>query len=190
MFSGLVQDIGEIRQIDGCNITIATKIAGLKIGDSIACDGCCLTVVELNDGEFCVQVSPETISKTTIGAWSRGDRVNLEPCLKVGDEIGGHFVSGHIDGIAEVIAINKVDEFYKFTIKADKDLMPLIAKKGSVALCGVSLTINDVFEDSFDVMIIPHTMENTTFGFAAPMQQLHIEVDLLARYAARILEAR
>lgn len=189
MFTGLVKDIGSVRQINGEKLFIESKLPNLKIGDSIACNGCCLTVTELDGSKFCVQASPETISKTAIGEWKTGTEINLEPSLKVGDEIGGHFVSGHVDGLAQLVSIQTDDEFRKLTLRAPQNLMKLIAQKGSVALDGISLTINNVGDDNFDVMIIPYTFKNTNLKNAKEGQFLHIEVDLLARYAARILEA-
>ncbi len=185
MFTGLIQDIGAVQARAKARLVLATTLQGLKIGDSVACAGVCLTLVEVRAGAFVVEVSPETLDKTLIGTWEVGTRVNLEPALHVGETLGGHFVSGHVDGVAEVIDIVGEDEFYRLSVRPPLDLMPLIAPKGCVALDGISLTINAVLDDRFEVMIIPHTWEHTTLSRG--LGPIHIEADLLARYAARIL---
>lgn len=195
MFSGIVQDIGEVVKIDQLrgdkSFTIKANIdlSAIQIGASIACSGCCLTLVEKdeNAGTFLVEASNETLSKTNLGEWQMGTNMNLETSLRVGDEIGGHFVFGHVDGLAELLSIDPDGGSYKLQIKPPSDFLPYIAAKGSVTLDGVSLTVNDVKEDVFSINIIPHTWEVTTFNALAPGHRFHLEVDMLARYVQNML---
>ena len=189
MFTGLVQDVGTVAARKGCRLTIATALPGLALGDSVACAGCCLTVVEVGAGAFVVEVSPETLARTHIGAWGPGTKVNLESALCAGDPMGGHIVTGHIDGLARLLSVEEEGEFRRMAFAAPADLAPLIAPKGSLALDGVSLTVNGVDGPRFDVMIIPHTWENTTLSLLRPGDPVHIEADILARYAARAVAA-
>ena len=174
MFTGLVQDKGRVRSIDNqggdLRITIETGLDMTRhdIGASICCSGCCLTVVEKGADWFAVDVSAESLSKTVIGSWTEGASVNLEPSLRLGDEMGGHIVSGHVDGLAHIRSIEPLGDSHVLTIEAPGDLMPMIAPKGSVALDGISLTVNDVLADAFTVNIIPHTWEVTTLGACGP----------------------
>ncbi|MEZ5778155.1 MAG: riboflavin synthase [Paracoccaceae bacterium] len=196
MFTGIVSDIGEVialRQEGDLRARIATSypIAGIDIGASISCDGVCLTVIETgNDprGWFDVQISAETVTRTNIGrnGWAVGKRLNLERALKVGDELGGHIVSGHVDGVAEIVSMRDEGDSTRFTFRAPAALAGFIAPKGSVALNGTSLTVNEVEGAEFGVNIIPHTKEVTTWGNAAVGDLVNLEIDTLARYVARM----
>lgn len=201
MFTGLIQDVGTVTArgdaAGGARLTIATSLEGVAVGDSVACAGCCLTATRISPpsqgaargGSFTAEVSPETLARTHIGAWTPGTRVNLEPSLRAGDPMGGHFVSGHVDGLATLERVEEEGEFRRLTIAAPQALAPLIAPKGSVALDGISLTVNGADGPRFDVMIIPHTWDHTTLSTTPVGGQMHIEADMLARYAARILES-
>lgn len=162
-----------------------TKVA---IGASVCHAGCCLTVIEKDGDVYAVDVSNETLSKTTLGEWTKGTKINLEPSLKVGDELGGHIVSGHVDGVATITAIEKEGDSHRLTIAAPETLAKFIAPKGSVALNGISLTVNEVSGNQFGINIIPHTWDVTTLGTAKVGDKLNIEIDLMARYAARLME--
>lgn len=196
MFTGLVQDIGAVEAVtdmeQGRRIKIAAPKLDLsreKIGASIACSGCCLTVTSKTERSFEVEVSSETLSKTNIGSWSAGMPVNLEASLRMGDELGGHLVYGHVDGLAAISAIAQDGACFHLTIRPQSpDLMRFIAPKGSIALDGVSLTVNAVNDEQFTVMIIPHTWQNTTLSNARAGDTCHIEIDMLARYVARLAE--
>jgi riboflavin synthase len=200
LFTGIVNDIGEVLEVsdkaDGLRrLTIACGYDpdGIDIGASIACSGICLTVVERgragNRASLAVDTAAETLQVTTAGAWSRGTRLNLERSLRLGDELGGHLVSGHVDGIAELIEREDLSDMAKLTLRVPSELARFIAPKGSVALDGVSLTVNEVAADRFSVLIIPHTLKVTTFGGLRSGSQLNLEVDQMARYAARLLQA-
>ena len=198
MFTGIVTDMGEILTLDRqgeltARIGTAYDVAGIDIGASIACDGVCLTVVAKGTDPrpwFQVQISAETVSKTNIGhnGWVPGRRVNLERALKVGDELGGHIVSGHVDGVAEVIAARDEGESLRLTFRAPEALARFIAPKGSVALNGTSLTVNEVEGRDFGVNLIPHTRTVTTWGNVAVGDAVNLEVDTMARYVARLRE--
>jgi riboflavin synthase len=195
MFTGIITDLGRVRRVergDGLELTIATAydIAAIELGASICCSGCCLTVVSLKDGAFRAQASGETLSCSTLGEWQAGTPVNLERSLKLGDEFGGHIVSGHVDGVAEIVARRPDAESVRFTIRAPADFAALVASKGSVALDGISLTVNEVSGREFGVNIIPYTLAHTSLGEAQPGQKLNFEIDPIARYVARLLEAR
>jgi riboflavin synthase len=195
MFTGIITDLGRVRRVergDGLELTIATAydIASIELGASICCSGCCLTVVSLEDGAFRVQASGETLSCSTLAGWQAGTPVNLERSLKLGDEFGGHIVSGHVDGVAEIVARRPDAESVRFTIRAPADFAALVASKGSVALDGISLTVNEVSGREFGVNIIPYTLAHTSLGEAQPGQKLNFEIDPIARYVARLLEAR
>lgn len=193
MFTGIITDIGTVHSIENkegdWRVCIRTSfdLTQTDIGASIACSGCCLTVVEKTDGAFYVDVSAESLSKTNIGSWETGIKINLEQALKMGDELGGHIVSGHVDGLATVHSIKAENDSWRIVFDAPKELAGMIAPKGSVALNGVSLTVNEVDDTQFGVNIIPHTWENTTFGGLQEGQKAHLEVDMLARYVARAL---
>lgn len=196
MFTGIITDVGEVLALDQAGdlrARIATRypVAGIDIGASIACDGVCLTVVASGEkprGWFDVQISAETISKTNLGGWRPGRRINLERALKVGDELGGHIVSGHVDGVAEIVAMRDEGDSTRFTFRAPGALAGFIAPKGSVALNGTSLTVNEVAGAEFGVNIIPHTKAVTTWGEARVGDRVNIEIDTLARYVARLRE--
>ena len=197
MFTGIVTDLGSIAAVTNtvagardCRFRIGTAydMASVDHGASIACNGCCLTVVEKTADSFTVDVSQETLDKTTLGAWKTGDKVNLERPLKVGDELGGHLVLGHVDGVATVKAIREEAGSKRYTIVPPKDFAKFVAAKGSVCLDGVSLTVNEVDADSFGVNIIPHTLAVTTFGGLKIGSRLNMEIDTLARYVARLLQ--
>ncbi|MGR3614567.1 MAG: riboflavin synthase [Paracoccaceae bacterium] len=194
MFTGIVTDLGEIvelRQAGDLQARIRTSYdtSGIDIGASIASDGVCLTVVALGDDWYDVQISAETVSKTNLGDWAMGKRVNLERALKVGDELGGHIVSGHVDGVAEIIAMQDEGDSTRITFRAPKELARFIASKGSVALNGTSLTVNEVDGDTFGINVIPHTQDVTTWGGVAIGDKVNLEIDTLARYVARLAEA-
>lgn len=194
MFTGLVQDIGEIISVKRKNndvrlrIGCALDLKAEKIGASICCSGVCLTAVEIGPDWFDVEVSAESLSKTVIGTWEKGTKVNLEPSLRLGDELGGHFVFGHVDGVATLAGIEQDGESWRLTIKPPRDLMGYIAPKGSVSLNGVSLTVNEVDADTFGVNIIPHTWDKTNLSTLQKGDRMHIEIDMLARYVARMVE--
>lgn len=193
MFTGIVTDIGTVQQIERAGdwrVRIATSYdtGGIDIGASIASDGVCLTVIALGEGWYDVQVSGETVSATNLGAWDVGHRVNLERALRVGDELGGHIVSGHVDGVAEVTAIVEDGDSTRVTLRAPVALARFIASKGSVALNGTSLTVNDVQGGHFGVNFIPHTKQVTTWGEVKIGDNINLEIDTLARYVARLAE--
>ena len=200
MFTGIVTDIGEVIGVAERFVGRRFRIAcaydadGIVLGASIACAGPCLTVVGTGrDGGgrswFEVEASPETLARTTVGDWRDGTRVNLERALRLGDELGGHLVTGHIDGVAEVLERLQQADMADFAIRAPAALAPYVAEKGSVALDGTSLTVNGVEGDVFRVMLIPHTLEVTTWGERQAGDRVNLEVDLLARYVARLREA-
>jgi len=199
MFTGIVTDVGEVLAVEeraeglrrlmiGC----AYESSSIAIGASIACSGVCLTAVETarkgNRDTFAVDAAAETLRLTTVGRWRAGTRINLERSLKMGDELGGHLVSGHVDGLAEVATREDLTGMARFTLRVPNPLAKFIAQKGSVALDGVSLTVNEVTDDTFSVLIIPHTLSVTTFGGLRTGDQLNLEVDVMARYAARLME--
>ena len=193
MFTGIIQNIGTVKSIakDGdWRIVIETglDLSATPIGASICCSGCCLTVVEKGADWFAVDVSGESLSKTIIGSWAEGARINIEPSLKLGDELGGHIVSRHVDGLAELVSVEEEGDSYRLKLRAPQELAKFIAPKGSVTLDGISLTVNEVEGDVFGVNIIPHTWENTTLSDLKPGARLNIEIDMLARYVARQLE--
>lgn len=195
MFTGIVTDMGRIRSIEkkgDTRIVIETAYdaATIDLGASIACDGCCLTVIERGtDGGqnwFAVEASQETLDCTTLGNWKEGTRINLERALKVGDELGGHIVSGHVDGVGRIADIRPDGDSKRFTFEAPDDLKKFIAEKGSVTLNGTSLTVNEVQGNRFGVNIIPHTQAVTTWGAAKAGDAVNLEIDMLARYVARL----
>jgi riboflavin synthase len=193
MFTGIITDIGRVTRLDrqgDLRATIATQydMATVDIGASIACNGVCLTVVEKAAGWFSVDASAETLSKTTLGGWTEGVRVNLERALRLGDELGGHIVSGHVDGLAEITSMRDEGGSTRFTFRISPALARFIAPKGSVALDGTSLTVNEVDGTSFGVNIIPHTKAHTTWGILQVGDRVNLEIDTLARYVARLAE--
>ena len=193
MFTGIITDIGTVRAVTKAGDTrfdIGTgfDMAGVALGASISCNGCCLTVIEKGMDWFAIQASTETLSKTTLGNWKPGARINLERALKIGDELGGHIVSGHIDGVGEIIQVKPEGDSRRFRFRVPHELARFIAAKGSVAIDGTSLTVNEVESNLFGVNIIPHTMSVTTWGEARDGQAVNIEIDMLARYVARLTE--
>jgi len=197
MFTGIVTDVGKVRHLEkrgDTHIVIDTRydVSQVEIGASIACAGCCLTVVEkgaADDRWFAVTASAETLSKTTLGQWKVGDAINLERSLRVGDELGGHIVTGHVDGVAGLLSVTPEGESVRMEFQAPAEIVRFIAPKGSVALDGASLTVNTVEGERFGVNIIPHTLEVTTFGALKPKMRVNLEIDLLARYVARLVNA-
>jgi len=195
MFTGIVTDVGTVRSAEqrgDLRLVISTgfNLAGVELGASIACSGVCLTVVDKGDDWFAVDVSGETVSKSAADRWREGARLNLERALRLGDELGGHIVTGHVDAVEEVVDTRADGDSMRVEVGLPSDLAPMIAPKGSVTLDGVSLTVNDVRENSFSVNIIPHTAQHTTLGTLKADQQLNVEVDVLARYIDRMLAAR
>ncbi|WP_043773932.1 riboflavin synthase [Roseivivax isoporae] len=193
MFTGIVTDVGEIRELEQrgdlrARIQTAYDTRTVDLGASIACDGVCLTVVRTGADWFDVEISAETVSKSNLGAWSVGYRVNLERALKVGDELGGHIVSGHVDGTAEVVGIRDEGDSTRVTLRAPEALARFIAPKGSVALNGTSLTVNEVDGTTFGINFIPHTKQVTTWGAVEEGDLVNLEIDTLARYVARLSE--
>src|SRR3954453_9772077 len=197
MFPGIVPDVGEVLTVEEraeglrrLTISCAYDPASIVIGASISCSGVCMTAVATGANSFSVDAAAETLKVTTVGNWRTGTRVNLEPSLKMGDELGGHLVSGHVDGLAELIKREDLTDMARLTLRVPKPLARFISQKGSVALNGVSLTVNDVGPHTFSVLIIPHTLSITTLGALKPGDALNLEVDVMARYAARLMEAR
>jgi riboflavin synthase len=201
MFTGIVTDLGEVRSVEArannlSRLTIACSYprAELIDGASMACSGVCLTVVGAGEeggrSWFAVDAADETLARTTVGRWRHGTRVNLERPLKLDDELGGHLVAGHVDGLASVVAREDMTDMARFVLRAPAELARFIAAKGSVALDGVSLTVNTVEGDTFSVLIIPHTLAVTALGALRKGDDVNLEIDTMARYAARLLEGR
>tara|TARA_R110002111_G_scaffold127623_1_gene192549 strand:+ start:69 stop:665 length:597 start_codon:yes stop_codon:yes gene_type:complete len=195
MFTGIVTDIGRVRSIEqrgDTRLTIETAYdtASIDIGASISHSGACLTVVDKGPGWFAIDASAETLACTTLGDWRQGTRINLERAMRLGDELGGHIVSGHVDGVGQVVARQPEGDSVRFTFEVPADLAPFIAPKGSVCLDGVSLTVNEVAGNSFGVNLIPHTLTHTTLGEAQVGTRVNVEIDMLARYVARLTEMR
>lgn len=201
MFTGIVTDIGTVEKITPLNEGVSLRIATaydpetIELGASIACSGVCLTVVALpekgsNNHWFEVEAWEEALRLTTISSWINGTRINLERSLKLGDEMGGHLVSGHIDGQAEIVSVQEEGDAVRFTLRAPEKLAPFIAEKGSVALDGTSLTVNAVNGNEFDVLLIRHSLQVTTWGIRQAGDMVNIEIDQLARYAARLSQFR
>lgn len=199
MFTGIVTGLGLVREIQPLGSTSDMRLvigapwpdtAAIPLGASIACSGCCLTAVEIGADWFAVTASAETLSKTTLGVWAVGSRVNLERPLKVGDELGGHIVSGHVDGVGRVLSATPEHGSVRWVFEVPRDLARFIAPKGSVAVDGVSLTVNEVSGETFGVNIIPHTAQVTRFGELCPGDAVNIEIDTVARYVGRLTEYR
>ncbi len=193
MFTGIVTDVGRILEAEQrgdlrARIETRYDMSRVDMGASIACDGVCLTVVGKGDGWFDVDISAETVSKTNLTSWAPGKRVNLERSLRVGDELGGHIVSGHVDGVAEVISLQDEGDSTRVVLRAPEHLARFIASKGSVALNGTSLTVNEVDGCDFGINFIPHTKQVTTWGDVAVGDHVNLEIDTLARYVARMRE--
>lgn len=200
MFTGIVSALGKVTAVEALDgltrLTVESSYdpAGVEIGASIAHDGCCLTVVETQSHQggmrHVVEVAPESLALTTMGDLKQGDQVNLERSLRVGDELGGHIVQGHVDGLGEVLSVTKDGEGWRIRIKPPHAITHLIAAKGSIAIAGVSLTVNEVDDDGFGVLIIPHTWAVTTLSRLKAGDKVNLEADMMARYAARLVEAR
>lgn len=196
MFTGIITDVGQVRHVEkrgDTHIVIATHydVGAIDIGASIACSGVCLTVVDKGGSQdrwFAVTASGETLSKTTIGGWKTGDAINLERPLRLGDELGGHIVAGHVDGAAELVGMAPEGESRRMAFAVPAEFARFIAPKGSVALDGVSLTVNEADGTRFGVNIIPHTLKVTTLGGLKPGARVNLEVDLMARYVARLAQ--
>ncbi|HZZ31246.1 MAG TPA: riboflavin synthase [Phenylobacterium sp.] len=194
MFTGIVTDVGRVRSVRETNrdrrfeIETAFDLATLDIGASISHAGCCLTVVEKGQNWFAVEVSGETLGVTTLDNWKEGRRINLERAARVGDELGGHIVSGHVDGIGEVLSVESEGGSHRVRIRSPRPLHRFIAPKGSITVEGVSLTVNEVEDDVFGVNLIPHTWDVTTLGELTPGSRVNLEIDMLARYLARFQE--
>lgn len=200
MFTGIVTALGEVKAVERLgglsrlSLSAPYNAADVAIGASIAHEGCCLTVVQATpekDGlRYVVEVAPESLALTTLGALKAGDRVNLERSLRVGDELGGHMVQGHVDGLGDVLSVTRDGESWRLKIKPPASINHLVAPKGSIAINGVSLTVNEVDADGFGVLIIPHTWSVTTLSRLKAGDKVNLEADMMARYAARLIEAR
>jgi riboflavin synthase len=197
MFTGIVTALGRVRAIqpigDGQDMRLVIEApwpdtASIAIGASIACSGCCLTAVEVNGDSFAGDASAETLACTILGGWTVGSQINLERSLRIGDELGGHMVSGHVDGVGEAMSATAENGSMRWLFRVPKALARFIAVKGSVAVNGVSLTVNEVQDDTFGVNVIPHTASVTGFGILQPGDKVNIEIDMLARYVARLAE--
>lgn len=200
MFTGIITNIGTVESVQagaqGKRLSISCDYPpqSIALGASIACNGVCLTVVEVGETQegsyFEAELSPETLAKTTGGSWTVGTHLNLERALKLGDELGGHMVAGHVDGVGEITSITPRGDYYQVVISSPQSLMPFLAPKGSVTVDGVSLTVNSVTQTSCSLMIIPHTWNHTVFHYYREGTQVNLEVDLIARYVKRMLETR
>jgi riboflavin synthase len=193
MFTGIITDVGRVVSVADRGdhrfvLATAFDTTGIDLGASIACSGCCLTVVEKETGRFAVDASAETLSVTTLGDWREGTAVNLERALRVGDELGGHIVSGHVDGVGTVVSVRPEGTSRRIDFEAPLALARFIASKGSIAVDGVSLTVNEVDGRRFGTNIIPHTLSHTTFHDLAPGRRVNLEIDMLARYVARLMQ--
>jgi len=193
MFTGIITDLGTVRLVSprgDTRLEIGTGFdtTSIALGASIACSGVCLTVIDKGPHWFAVTVSAETLSRTTIGGWREGTRANLERALKVGDELGGHIVSGHVDCVGTIASVTPDGSSRRFSIEAPDRFHRYVAEKGSIAVDGVSLTVNEVEGNRFGVNLIPHTLSVTTLGLVVPGERVNLEVDMLARYVARLLE--
>ena len=196
MFTGIISDIGELVQLQDGHFTIRCGYAAdsIAIGASIACDGACLTATEVAAATggclFKVDVSNETLARTTLGGWKIGQRINLERALRAGDELGGHIVAGHVDGVGRIAEVRADGSSRRITVEAPAALAGYLASKGSIALDGISLTVNEVEKDRFGINIVPHTLTHTTLGAKKPGDRVNLEADVLARYVARAMELR
>ena len=195
MFTGIVTDIGQIEHIEHrgdlrVKISCSYAVDQIPIGASICCSGACLTVVSKGKNWFCVDVSKATLDATVLGNWKKGTSINLEQSLKLGEELGGHLVTGHVDGVADLVEREEVGDSWKLRFKAPDALKDFIAEKGSITLNGVSLTVNEVFNNVFTVNIIPHTWDFTTFKNLNVGRKVNLEIDIIARYVARLMNKR
>jgi riboflavin synthase len=195
MFTGLISDVGTVERVaprqGGARLTVrpaAMKVEELALGESIACSGCCLTVAERGAGLVSFDVVPETLARTTVGAWRPGTRVNLERALALGDRLGGHVVAGHVDAVGEVLARAPEGQGVRLTVSLPASLAPLVAEKGSIAVDGISLTVARAHRDRFELALIPETLARTTLADASPGSRVNLEADVLARHVARLVE--
>ncbi len=193
MFTGIVTDIGEISEIslgNGAKLTLIVPFPTdmVALGASVACSGICLTVTGKGENTLSFEASEETLARTTLGSWQKGGKVNIERSLKAGDELGGHFVMGHVDATAEVLGISPLEGAINLTLSLARPMLSLVAKKGSVAVDGVSLTVNEVGKKRFEIAIIPHTGKVTTLGALKAGDKVNLEADVFARYSARLIE--
>ncbi len=193
MFTGLIQDIGRVVAVEttttDATVSLQTNklnLGTMKVGASVACNGVCLTLIEKTDTTFKVQASAETLAKTTLKDWKIHTPVNLEPSLKLGDELGGHLVYGHVDGVGKCVNVTREGEGWRFEFLVPQDLAPFIATKGSISIDGISLTVNGVRDNHFGVMIIPHTLSHTGIQYVKAGCAVNVEIDMLARYVARL----
>lgn len=190
MFTGIIENQGEVAQASGSLLAVAAKLKP-KLGASVAVNGCCLTVVEVKGTTLRFDVGPETLARTTLGALKPGDKVNVEPSLKLGDELGGHFVSGHVDATGKILVLKPWGkDFYLLRVELPKELRGMVVEKGSVAVDGISLTVVKADRSSFDVMIVPHTLANTTLGAKKAGDRVNLEADPFARYAKAALRSK
>ncbi len=193
MFTGLIQEMGRIdavtRKADGASLRLRTETlaASARIGDSIAVNGVCLTVVKRDDTTLSFDLSHETVRTTNLGRLKAGDRVNLEPALRFDSKIGGHFVTGHVDAVGTIRSRSQIGDMWRFEIEAPREVMRYVVEKGSVAVDGISLTVVDILNDGFSLVIIPHTAKVTTMGFKGPGDSVNIETDILGKYVAKLL---
>lgn len=195
MFTGIITDVGEViglEQQGDLRVRVKTSYEtnGIDLGASVCCSGVCLTVVEKKAGLLGFDVSGETLSRTNLGGWAEGSKINMERSLRVGDELGGHIITGHIDGVGEIISIVEDGGSKVFKFSYPDGLAKFIAEKGSVAINGTSLTVNGVADDGFDVNLVPHTQEMTIFGHASVGDKVNVEIDVLARYLDRMQQVR
>ncbi|MFL5261037.1 MAG: riboflavin synthase [Anaeromyxobacteraceae bacterium] len=195
MFTGLISDVGAVERVaprqGGARLTLrprAIRVDDLALGESVACSGCCLTVAERGGGLVSFDAVPETLSRTTVGAWRPGTLVNLERALAIGDRLGGHIVAGHVDGVGEILSREPEGEGARLTVSLPPALAPLVAEKGSVAIDGISLTVARAHRDRFEVALIPETLARTTLGGAAAGVKVNLEADVVARHVARLVE--
>jgi len=195
MFTGIIREIGHVISVTKTGdwtveVRAPVTVSELSIGSSVACNGVCLTTIELTDETYTVQLSTETLAKTVPDSWQEGRDINVEPSLRMGDELGGHIVSGHVDGLAKVVSRTEEQDSIRFVFKIPDEFEGFLAPKGSIALDGISLTINDVNGTFFGVNIIPHTQKATTIGLKQAGDMLNFEIDTIARYVGRMLAAR
>lgn len=190
MFSGIISTLGTVEKRTATTLLVKSKLPRQKLGASVAVNGVCLTVTKARNGINHFDVGPDTWARTNLGALDKGDRVNLEPSLKLGDEISGHFVAGHVDAVSEILSLEPWDgEFIRFKARLPRELQGLIAVKGSIAVDGISLTVTSVDQDSFEIMLVPHTLKVTTLGRREAGERVNLEADPLARYARAAVAA-
>ena len=192
MFTGLIEELGTVLGVEqvpeGIRLSVATGFTDLAHGDSVAVDGACLTAVQLQPGRFTADVSAETLQKTTLGALVKGHRVNLERPMALGERLGGHLVLGHVDGVGEIVSREPVGDGFRFLLRLPLALLPLVVSKGSIALDGISLTVNEVRDPEIALFIIPETLRATTWGQKGPGARVNVETDILGKHVARLLQ--